>query len=229
MPNRIIKETICTSDSLSQLSDFEENLFYKLLVNCDDYGRFDARPAIVKSRCYPLRERLTLKNIEDALSSLARVGCVKLYQVDGKPYLHLPTWEVHQQIRAKKSKFPEPDNNGYQLIADDIKCPRNPIQSESNPNPIGNSASERFHPPSVEAVREYCTKRGNKVDAERFVDFYTSKGWKVGKNLMVDWESAVRTWEKEDKRGRSVDKNTRLDAAGDTTCSDKWNLDIPRL
>ena len=134
MPNRIIKESICTSDSLNSLSDFEENLFYKLIVNCDDYGLFDARPAILKSRCYPLRERLTLRNIEDALSSLARVGCVELYEVDGKPFLRLPTWEVHQQVRAKKPRFPAPDKNGYQLQSDDIKCPRNPIQSESESN-----------------------------------------------------------------------------------------------
>ncbi len=132
MPNRIIKESICTSETLNSLTDFEENFFYKLIVNCDDYGRFDARLAILKSRLYPLRERLTLKNIEDALSSLARVGCVELYEVDGKPFLRLPTWEVHQQVRAKKSKYPAPGAIGNQLKSDDIKCPRNPIQSESN-------------------------------------------------------------------------------------------------
>jgi len=145
MPNRIIKESICTSESLSQLSDFEENFFYKIIVNCDDYGRFDARPAILKSRCYPLRERLTLKNIEDALSSLASAGCVELYIVDGKPFLRLPTWEVHQQIRAKKSKFPAPDSTGYQMISDDCKCPRNPIQSNPNPNPNPNPKTKTAH------------------------------------------------------------------------------------
>ena len=38
--------------------------------------------------------------------------------------------------------------------------------------------------------------RGNSVDAEKFVDYYTSNGWMVGKNQMKDWEAAVRTWEK---------------------------------
>lgn len=46
MPNRIIKESICTSDTLSRLSDFQENFFYRLIVSVDDYGRLDARPAI---------------------------------------------------------------------------------------------------------------------------------------------------------------------------------------
>lgn len=140
MPNRIIKESICSSDSLSQLNDFQENFFFRLIVNCDDFGRMDARPAILKARLYPLRERLTLKDIQSALRALADVGCVEVYEVDGKPYLHLPSWEVHQQIRAKKSKYPAPDDNRKQMISSDIICPRNPIQS--NPNPIRESESE---------------------------------------------------------------------------------------
>lgn len=51
-------------------------------------------------------------------------------------------------------------------------------------------------PPKVEWVREYCSMRNNGVDAERFMDFYTSNGWKIGgKSPMKDWEAAVRTWE----------------------------------
>lgn len=131
MPNRIIKESICTSDSIESLSDFHEAFFYRLIVNCDDYGRMDARPAILKARLYPLRDRVSLKDIQKALKSLADVGCIELYEVNGKPYLFLPSWEFHQQIRAKRSKYPEPDIYCNHMISDDCKCPRNPIQSES--------------------------------------------------------------------------------------------------
>lgn len=55
---------------------------------------------------------------------------------------------------------------------------------------------KRFRPPTVEEVEAYCFERNNKVDAERFVDYYTAKGWKVGKNPMKDWKAAVRTWER---------------------------------
>lgn len=55
----------------------------------------------------------------------------------------------------------------------------------------------RFVPPSVEEVAGYCRERGNCVDAEKFVDFYASKGWVVGKAKMRDWRAAVRTWERE--------------------------------
>ena len=54
-----------------------------------------------------------------------------------------------------------------------------------------------FVPPTVEEVRAYCLERGNHVNPDAFVDFYTSKGWMVGKNKMKDWKAAVRTWEKD--------------------------------
>ena len=57
----------------------------------------------------------------------------------------------------------------------------------------------RFSPPSVDDVRAYCSLHGYNVDAERFVDFYTSNGWKVGRNPMKDWKAAVRTWAKKEK------------------------------
>lgn len=60
-----------------------------------------------------------------------------------------------------------------------------------------------FVKPSVEEVKAYCLERGNKVDPYQFVDFYESKGWKVGNQPMKDWKAAVRTWEKRetDKTG----------------------------
>ena len=53
-----------------------------------------------------------------------------------------------------------------------------------------------FSPPSVEEVKAYCQDRKNGIDAEKFVDFYASKGWMIGKDKMKDWKAAVRTWEK---------------------------------
>jgi len=49
----------------------------------------------------------------------------------------------------------------------------------------------------VDEVAAYCLERGNGVDAGRFVDFYASKGWLVGKSPMKDWKAAVRTWERD--------------------------------
>ena len=53
----------------------------------------------------------------------------------------------------------------------------------------------RFVPPTVEEVRQYCTERGNGIDADAFVSFYASKNWMVGRTKMADWKASVRTWE----------------------------------
>ena len=73
----------------------------------------------------------------------------------------------------------------------------------------GNRERSAFRPPDVSEVRSYCQERKNRVDPERFVDFYTSKGWFVGKTKMKDWRAAVRNWEKEDARSGTTKKTTQ--------------------
>lgn len=70
-------------------------------------------------------------------------------------------------------------------------------RKEEQPNP------KRFIPPTLGMVRMYCEERGNSVDAEAFVSFYQSQGWKVGRNQMKDWRAAVRTWEKRENKTRN--------------------------
>lgn len=122
MPNRILKESICTSDSIDSLSWFEEALFYRLIVNCDDYGRFDGRPAIIKNRLFPLKENLTAKTVAGAIEKLASAGLVTLYVFEGKPYLYLPTWNHHQVVRAKSSKYPAPEDGIERMKSSESKC-----------------------------------------------------------------------------------------------------------
>lgn len=73
-------------------------------------------------------------------------------------------------------------------------------KSRLDQNSVGKQPPKRFTPPTREEVAAYCTERGNKVDPDRFVDFYTSKGWIVGKSPMKDWKAAVRGWEREAKQ-----------------------------
>ena len=60
--------------------------------------------------------------------------------------------------------------------------------------------TKRFIPPTVDEVRAYCQERQNGVDPQRFVDYYSSNGWMVGKNKMKDWKAAVRTWEQKERQ-----------------------------
>lgn len=165
MPNRILKESICTSSTIEELTAQEETFFYRLIVNCDDYGRFDARPTILRAKCFPLKiDKVTDSEVDKWLKKLHLIGLIVLYEVNGMSYLQMKTWEKHQQVRSKRSKFPSLDDkgvkiisfdeNGYQMISNDINgnhlkanvpvIQSNPIQSESNPNPnpIGENDEE---------------------------------------------------------------------------------------
>ena len=63
---------------------------------------------------------------------------------------------------------------------------------------------KRFAKPTIEEVIDYCNERQNDVDAEKFYDYYSSNGWKVGKNAMKDWKASVRTWEKNTTQQQKV-------------------------
>lgn len=73
----------------------------------------------------------------------------------------------------------------------------NNLNIDNNNNITTNKRTSKvFHKPTVEQISEYCSQRGNGIDAQYFFDFYESKGWVVGKSPMKDWKAAVRTWEK---------------------------------
>jgi hypothetical protein len=55
--------------------------------------------------------------------------------------------------------------------------------------------SSRFKAPTIDEVKAYCSERKNNVAPERFLDYYESKGWLVGKSKMKNWKAAIRTWE----------------------------------
>ena len=121
MPNRILKESICTSETIDQLSPEAECFFYRLLVQCDDFGRMDGRASVLRSRCFPLRlEKITDKQVDAWLKDCAKADLLWLYTDDGRRYLQIAKWDKHQQRRAKYSKYPQPQSiasNGNQLQA----------------------------------------------------------------------------------------------------------------
>jgi len=225
MPNRILKESICESDEIDKLSWFEEVFFYRLIVNCDDYGVLDARPKILKAKCFPLKD-IPEKQIRAALNGLSTVGLVDLYERDGRPFLQLATWARHQQIRAKKSKYPTPDINCNQLksndincnqmISNDIKCSRNPIQSESNPNPNPNpniyEAQPNPYRPDPDDVKDFIAVKGFHFSVDEFMEYYDAVDWKQHGEPIRNWMSKCsvfeRNWKKEQDRQKNRNGQT---------------------
>ena len=204
MPNRIIKESVCYSESIKSLSWFEEVVFYRLIVNADDYGRLDGRPEMIQAKLFPLRRDITESTVNKALNALTAAGMVQVYMYDQKPFLQLTAWEQHQQVRAAKSKFPAPDNFCNQLISNDFNCNQTisnvPVILSENPYPKRESKAsiheKKFTPPTLEEIRAYCLERKNNVDAKRFYDYFDASNWVDSEGKAVrNWKQKIITWE----------------------------------
>lgn len=244
MPNRILKDSIRTSKTVNQITDFQFRLWAYLITYVDDYGRGRAEPDIVKGYVLPRRKGVTESSIQTALCDLANMGLIRLYDVDGDSYLCFPNWQDHQNVRAAKSRFPAPpdvDSTCMQMNTDDIN--RLQVNADvpdtryslldtrySNNVCEGNKTTRpRFEPPTINEVQIYADGRGYKsFPAERFIDYYTANGWKVGKNAMKDWRAAVRSWAARDSEQKSGGKqiNQALDYAQRDYSEDEFGDDF---
>lgn len=111
MPNRMIKESIKTSDSINSLSWFAEVMFYRLLLTVDDYGRMDGRAVVLRNTLFPTRDDVTTEAIKKGLEELLKSEVIFEYKVDGKNYICFPNFAEYQRLRAKNPKYPAPLND----------------------------------------------------------------------------------------------------------------------
>lgn len=117
--------------------------------------------------------------------------------LEQKGYINI----FYQLKGAIKQRFITMDKNVFERTKmsfdEGQKCPINNISN--NIKEINNNkllfTKKKFIKPTLEEVQQYCLERKNKIDAEKFIDYYESNGWKVGRNSMKDWKAAIRTWE----------------------------------
>ena len=110
--------------------------------------------------------------------------------------------EVRRQARQGKTQQKETNDNKKEQKEQNSQPKNNNKNKNKNKNENKDDESDppkRFAPPTVEEVTAYCRERKNGVNPERFIDFYASKGWKVGNQPMKDWHAAVRTWEQREE------------------------------
>jgi len=70
----------------------------------------------------------------------------------------------------------------------------------TNTNLTDSNKKAFFKKPTLDEVKNYCILRKNNIEAEAFIDFYESKGWQIGKEIMKSWKACVRTWESREKK-----------------------------
>ena len=199
---RMFTKRVTDDDHFMGLSASAQALYLHLMMAADDDG-FCNQIAVCMFKAHA-----STSDLEALLANRY------LYQFDNGVIV-IKHWRMANALRKDRytptafqeelAKLELKDNGAYTLVANRLpdgcqvvaaclpqdRLGKDSVGKDSTPKGVG-----RFAPPTLEEVQDYCKERGNKVDASRFIDFYESKGWMIGKNHMKDWRAAVRTWEK---------------------------------
>lgn len=131
-----------------------------------------------------------------AVNRLEEIGAVERFDavIDGKPKRAIRSlWNSAQNADAENADAKNADAKNAELTLQKMQSSSAKNAEPSNSNNI-QSKRKVFIKPSIEEIDEFCKEHNYQVDAERFFNYYESKGWVVGKSPMKDWHSAVRTW-----------------------------------
>lgn len=219
---RMFAKSIINSGKFLKMPPTSRLLYYDLGMAADDDGVVEAYSVMTQT-----------KATEDDLRVLVAKGYVRILNEDLVSLIC--DWQTNNTIRSDRyhpSIYAEliqqptdnqlttnwqPSDNQMEtevrLGKDRIGKDRIEDSKGGENSPPAPTPSKRFTKPTLEEVRAYCQERKNCVNAEKFVDYYDSNGWKVGKNPMKDWKAAVRTWEKNrfDKQGDTAQKNPDIE------------------
>ena len=208
---RMFAKTIVTSDAFLDMPASTRCLYFLLGMVADDDGFVNNPKSIMRQAGATTDDMNLLIAKRFILNFQSGVVVIK-------------HWCIHNTIqkdRYKETKYLDEkstlmldENKAYTEVKADVypEC----IQPVSNQEPqvrLGkdrlvkdskdnSTPQKRFVKPTIEEVQAYCQERNKGVDAQRWYDYYSSNGWKVGKNPMKDWKAAVRTWERSDSNGK---------------------------
>jgi hypothetical protein len=215
MPNRILRANIITSERMAALSWPAKWFFIGLITQADDHGRFDGRPAILRSSIYPLElNRVSEPDVRKWLTECVSAGVVRQYTVEDKPYVLIR--DFGQQVRSA-SKWPDPP-------ADDPPSSARSCAQVRAVAHVGGGVCEGagVTPPKapqggrcvtvLESPPQVPKPQGRPADiaeaeafgreiglpaaqVAEFFDHFTANGWKQGGRApMKDWRAAMRNW-----------------------------------
>lgn len=209
---RMFAKTIIDSDAFLEMPLSSQALYFHLSMRADDEGFINN----------PKKIQRVIGASDDDLKILIAKSFIIPFESGIVVIKH---WKIHNYIRADRlheTKYLEEKSmlnlkkNGAYTVSGGL-CQSNVSQLVDNldtevrlgKNSIGKekkATAKRFTPPTLDEVKAYCQERRNGIDPERFIDFYQSKGWKIGSNPMKDWKAAVRTWEKREAKPQEAPK-----------------------
>ena len=173
---------------LEKLSDQEVGRLVRALLEYGETGETEELTG---------RESIAFDFIADDINRAKAAydeRCAKNQQNIEKRYARQDATTVYDGIRTNTTVYETYQTKDKTKTKGKDKTKDNTLP----PNGVSDTRAKRFTPPTLDDVLAYVRERGSNVDPQRFLDFYASKGWMVGKNPMKDWKAAVRTWEKRD-------------------------------
>lgn len=198
---RMFAKTIIDSDAFLEMPLSTQALYFHLNMRADDDGFINN----------PKKVSRMIGASEDDLKLLMAKAFIIPFE---NGIVVIKHWRINNYIRSdryKETVYQEEKNmlelkeNGAYTTMLPVGIPNGnqmETQYRLGKDSIGkvNNNIGRFTPPTLEEVTEYCQERKNNVNPQKFIDFYESKGWMIGKNKMKDWKASVRTWENKDTK-----------------------------
>ena len=202
---RMISLKVIDTDKFLEMPLSTRYLYHELNVRADDDGFVGSPKKITKMVGGTDDDLKILAAKEFILPFQSGVIVIKHWRINN----YVPTDRYKKTVYLEEANMLEKDKKGEYFFKD---CGCQPpciqdvdkldTQDRLGKDRLGKdrlksteAAKPRFSPPPVEEVREYCKERGNGIDPQRFVDYYTANGWMAGKVKMKDWKAAVRNWE----------------------------------
>jgi uncharacterized protein YlbG (UPF0298 family) len=137
------------------------------------------------SETYPFMSESTVKR---TLNKLKELKIIEVMQLDSNP-MNKTNWYTLTNALGQFEPIEEFSlNQSKQYKTNSIK---QTIDNRGDkPQPT------KFIIPTIEELQ----KEFPNLDSQRFHDFYTAKGWMIGKNKMKDWKATARNWMRNDKK-----------------------------
>ncbi|MCB6475569.1 hypothetical protein LI171_04865 [Emergencia timonensis] len=187
-----------------------KDVFLHLLLSANfkptSWKGIEIKPGQVVIGRKKLSEELGLseRQVRTALNHLKSTNEVAIETTNRFSVVTVVNWEKYQIESSDDDKQTDQQNANDRPTSDQQTTSKRP--QRKNVKKDKNVKKERnIIPPPRSLLKEYITKNHFQVDADRFYDFYESKGWLIGKQRMKDWQAAVRTWSRKENHGDKPD------------------------
>jgi hypothetical protein len=194
------------------------HLFQHLLLSANhDKGRWkgiEVEPGQVIAGLHSLSEGtgISVQSVRTCLNRLKSTNEITIKSTNQFSLITLTNWAIYQGTSTNDSTS---ELTNDQQTINKRSTTNKKDKKEKKINTI---------PPSLDEVRNYCTERGNGIDAQYWWNWYEARGWMLGKSKMVSWKSTIHTWEKNNNNGHGKPSEPNMDALTERVLREQHGL-----